>query len=181
MGTAYIQELRFNNYCERLQSNVQEVFNREFKLYLRTKGANIDFAMFDLKLTPPQNFAAYRQAELDNNRISTFAQMAAIPYMSNRFAMERFLGLSQEEIAENERLWREENDENIENLVIDDLSGEMRTAGISGADLSGDLGSIETELTDDEAAIDGGDGTPPDTNTGTELGGGNTPGTAQTI
>ena len=57
----------------------------------------------------------------------------------------------------------------------------MRTAGISGADLSGDLGSIETELTDDEAAIDGGDGTPPDTNTGTELGGGNTPGTAQTI
>jgi hypothetical protein len=181
VGTAYIQELRFNNYCERLQSNVQEVFNREFKLYLRTKGANIDFAMFDLKLTPPQNFAAYRQAELDNNRISTFAQMAAIPYMSNRFAMERFLGLSQEEIAENERLWREENDENIENLVIDDLSGEMRTAGISGADLSGDLGSIETELTDDEAAIDGGDGTPPDTNTGTELGGGNTPGTAQTI
>ena len=36
--------------------------------------------------------------------------MSAIPYMSNRFAMKRFLGMSAEEIAENERMWREEND-----------------------------------------------------------------------
>ena len=171
VGTAYIQELRFNNYCERLQSMVEEVFNREFKLYLRSKGANIDFAMFNLKLTPPQNFASYRQAELDNNRIGTFTQMAAIPYISNRFAMSRFLGLSEEEIKENERLWREENDENIQGLPVDDLAGEMRSAGISGADLSGDLGGIETDLGNETESIDGGEGTPPDTNTGTDLAG----------
>ena len=41
----------------------------------------------------------------------TFTQMSAIPYISNRFAMKRYLGLSEEELAENERLWREENDE----------------------------------------------------------------------
>jgi len=181
VGTAYIQELRFNNYCQRLQANVEEVFNREFKLYLRSKGANIDFSMFDLKLTPPQNFAAYRQAELDNNRIGTFTQMAAIPYISNRFAMQRFLGLSEEEIADNERLWREENDENLTDLVTDDLGGEMRMAGLSGADLAGDAGGLETDLDAGAGAIDGGTGEAPETNTENEIGGGGADNPAQTI
>jgi hypothetical protein len=181
VGTAYIQELRFNNYCQRLQSMVEEVFNQEFKLYLNSKGANIDFAMFNLKLTPPQNFAAYRQAELDNNRIGTFTQMAAIPYISNRFAMSRFLGLSEEEIAENERLWREENDENLTDLVTDDLAGEMRMAGLSGADLAGDAGGLETDLGGDLGGIDGGTGEPPETNTGEDLGAAPAANPAQTI
>ena len=77
VGTAYIQELRFNKYCERLQGMLEEVFNTEFKLYLKNKGVNVDYSMFDLDLTPPQNFAAYRQAELDNNRISTFSTIQA--------------------------------------------------------------------------------------------------------
>jgi len=183
VGTAYIQELRFNKYCERLQSMVEEEFNKEFKLFLQSKGANVDFSMFDLRLTPPQNFAAYRQAELDNNRISTFTGMAAIPYISNRFALKRFLGLSEEEIAENERLWLEENDENLTDLVSDDMAGEMRGAGLSGADLAGDLGGLEDDLGGDLGGIDGGTGEAPGTNTEDDLGGGALGGeeTAQTI
>jgi len=168
VGTAYIQELRFNNYCERLQSMLEEVFNREFKLYLNSKGANIDYAMFDLKLTPPQNFAAYRQAELDNNRINTFSQMTAIPFVSNRFALKRFLGLSDEEIKENEQLWKEENEDIIQ--VDVDPAGEMRGAGISAAGMAGDVGGLETDLGGDLGGIEGGDAAPPDTNTGADLG-----------
>ncbi len=66
VGTAYIQELRFNTYCERLQGLLIETFNKEFKRYLITKGVNIDTEMFDLSFVKPQNFASYRQAELDN-------------------------------------------------------------------------------------------------------------------
>jgi hypothetical protein len=136
-----------------LQSLIAEVFNREFKLYLIQKGVNIDVAMFDLKIQPPQNFASYRQAELDSNRISTFTAMQQIPFMSNRFALSRFLGLSKEEIAENERLWREENDELFDGPV-QDASTQMRDAGITGADISADLGAAEggeTEIPDQEA------------------------------
>jgi hypothetical protein len=109
--------------------------------------------------------------------------MAAIPYISNRFALKRFLGLSDEEIAENERLWQEENDENLVDLVDDDMAGEMRGAGLSGADLAGDLGGIETDLGGDAGGIDGGTGEGVDTNTEDELGGGALGGdeTAQTI
>ena len=97
----------------RLQNLVTEEFNQEFKRYLLEKGVNIDISMFDLKLQEPMNFASYRQSELDNVRIPTFTQIQAIPFLSNRYAMKRFLGLTDEEVAENERLWREENDENL--------------------------------------------------------------------
>ena len=172
VGTAYIQELRFNKYCERLQSLVTEEFNQEFKRYLLEKGVNIDIAMFDVRLQEPMNFASYRQSELDNVRIPTFTQVQAIPFLSNRYAMKRFLGLSDEEIAENERLWREENDENLTPLPTD-AAGEMRGVGISGAGIGADMGGAEDVDPEAEPApVDGGVGAAPDTTTGAPLGGG---------
>jgi|TARA_B100000902_G_scaffold373672_1_gene401895 hypothetical protein len=167
VGTAYIQELRFNTYCERLQGLLTEQFNQDFKRYLLEKGINIDTAMFDLRMQPPQNFASYRQSELDNARVGTFTQMAAIPYVSNRFALKRFLGLSAEEVAENEKFWREENDENL-TPVPTDAAGEMRGAGVSAAGMSADLSGMEDEAVDPDAPApeDGGAGTPPETVTG---------------
>ncbi len=58
VGTAFIQELRFNNYCERLQNLMVVQFDQEFKRYLLEKGVNIDTSMFDIKFMPPKNFAA---------------------------------------------------------------------------------------------------------------------------
>ena len=179
VGTAYIQELRFNTYCERLQNLIVEEFDTEFKRYLLEKGVNIDTAMFDLKFQPPQNFASYRQAEIDNARVPTYTQMSAIPYMSNRFAMKRFLGMSDEEIAENERLWREENEDNLE-PIPGDASAEMRDAGISSAGIGADLGGIEDDAPEGLGGEDGGDTTAPDTVTGDTLGA-PAAGTEQTI
>ena len=154
VGTAYIQELRFNTYCERLQNLVIEPINQEFKRYLLEKGVNIDVAMFDIRFQTPMNFAAYRQSEIDNARVPTFTQMSAIPYVSNRFALKRFLGMTDEEVAENERLWREENDENITPPGAD-ASSEMRGAGISSAGIESDLGGVEDEAPEGEAPPEG--------------------------
>ena len=167
VGTAYIQELRFNTYCERLQGLLIEDLNQEFKRFLLEKGVNIDTAMFDIRFQPPQNFAAYRQSEIDNARIPTFTQMSAIPYVSNRFAMKRYLGLSEEELTENERLWREENDENITPPPTD-AGGELRGAGVSGAGIDADMAGMEEEVPGGEAPIDGGATDAPETATGGE-------------
>jgi hypothetical protein len=35
VGTAFIQELRFNKYCVRLQSMVAPIFDEEFKLWIK--------------------------------------------------------------------------------------------------------------------------------------------------
>ena len=42
VGTALIQEYRFNQYCKRLQATVATTFDHEFKMFLNWKGYNID-------------------------------------------------------------------------------------------------------------------------------------------
>lgn len=150
VGTAYIQELRFNEYCKRLQNSIVETFDLEFKLYLHNSGVNIDNSIFELKFNNPQNFAAYRQAELDNSRIQSFTALQEVAYMSKRFALKRFLGLSQEEIAENETLWREENGAQLQ--APTDASGQLRSAGVTPAAIGADAEAQTAEAPDDMAA-----------------------------
>jgi len=137
VGTAYIQELRFNKYCERLQSLLTEVFDEEFKLYMNTKGLNIDSNLFELNFNPPLNFASSKQASIDAERINTFNTVQQVPFMSKRFALKRFLGLSEEECAENERMWAEENGEGMPTST--DAAGELRSAGLSASGIEGDM------------------------------------------
>jgi hypothetical protein len=150
VGTAYIQELRFNEYCKRLQSMVSETFDLEFKLWLVNNGINIDNSLFELKFNSPQNFAAYRQAELDATRVNIFASLSEVPYLSKRFAMKRFLGMTEDEIKENEKLWREENGNNLK--PVTDASSEMRSAGITPGGLSAEVADQTAEAPLDMAA-----------------------------
>jgi hypothetical protein len=144
VGTAYIQELRFNKYCERLQSILNEIFDLEFKLYLQNKGINVDSNIFDCKFNPPQNFAAYRQTEMDTARVTTFGTMIAIPQISKRFALKRFLGLSAEEMAENEKLWREENVDEDTSLPA---NAELRSVGVTANGMGADMSAISGATT----------------------------------
>jgi len=153
VGTAYIQELRFNKYCERLQNSIVETFDLEFKLWMESNGVNIDPSLFELKFNPPQNFAAYRQSELDTARAATFAQLQEIPHLSKRFAMKRFLGMTQEEITENERMWREEQGGNLKPVL--DAAGQMRSVGITPSGTQADLAGQEAEAPE-EAPVDTG-------------------------
>ena len=151
VGTAYIQELRFNKYCERLQSLVTTVFDEEFKLFLHNYGTNIDSNIFELKFNPPLNFASSKQASIDAERINTFNTIQAIPFVSKRFALKRFLGLTDEEIAENERSWAEENGKGEPTST--DSAGELRSAGLSASGIEGDLGmSSDMDAPEDMAA-----------------------------
>lgn len=135
VGTAMIQEFRFNQYCERLQKYISQKLDEEFKLFLRWRGLNIDSGLFQLQFNPPQNFAAYRQSELDTARITSFSAIEQYPYISKRFALERFLGLTEEEISKNEKMWREENDKEIE---IEPQGNDLRSIGVSVGDIESD-------------------------------------------
>jgi hypothetical protein len=136
VGTAYIQELRFNKYCERLQSLLEPVFDEEFKLWIANKGYTLDNSTFSIKLNPPQNFAQYRQTEMDQQRVSTFTQLSELPYMSKRFVLKRFLGITEEELALNSQLWAEENAIAQKKQT---KSTQMRAGGVSQAGIQSDL------------------------------------------
>ena len=140
----------------RLQSMLNVTFDEEFKIWIKSKGYNIDNGMFELKLNPPQNFAAYRQTEMDQSRVQTFTQVAELPYMSKRFALSRYLGLSEEEMARNADLWAEEN--NIPQKK-QSKNAQLRGGGVSKAGITSDLDQFE-EPTADPAAAEPGQPTP---------------------
>ena len=149
VGTALIQEYRFNQYCKRLQHSVASTFDFEFKMFLNWKGYNIDSSMFELRMNEPQNFAAYRQAEIDSQRASLFQSLVSTEYLSKRFLLKRFLGLSEEEITDNDRMWAEENGA----ANIGSSPGqELRSVGVTPGDINTDFDSLETG---DDADIGG--------------------------
>jgi hypothetical protein len=152
VGTALIQEYRFNQYCKRLQTTIMQKLDDEFKMFLRWRGFNIDSSLFNISLTAPQNFASYRQSELDNTRITAFSQLEPLPYMSKRFMMKRFLGLSEEELVENETMWKEErNQPELQTTQGQDL----RSVGITPAGIESDLAAGE-ELAGSEMGAEAG-------------------------
>ena len=144
MGAAFIQEFRFSKVCERYQKQIVKPLDREFKLYLKHCGVTLDNSLFELKLTTPQSFSEYRQMELDAAHINTFGALADVPYISKRFALKRYLGWTEEEIHENEALWKEEKLKN---------KASNKSSGASDAKLS-DIGITSSGI--DSMAPEGG-------------------------
>lgn len=154
VGSSLIQEFNFSETCKRYQRQIIKTFDREFKLFLKHKGITIDNAMFNLTFTTPQNFARYRQIELDAAQANVFSAVHELKYMSKRFAMKRYLGLTEEEIHENERMWAEEN------------KGKKRSTQSGGTDSQPGLGQVGISSSDmapgdDNMGENGGDLTDP--------------------
>jgi hypothetical protein len=156
VGTALIQEYRFNQYCERLQALIAQKLDDEFKMFLKWRGFNIDSGLFSIGFNAPQNFASYRQSELDNTRIQAFQGLEQLPYLSKRFLLERFLGLTEEEIKKNEEMWREERDEPDAPATT---GQDLRGVGITPGGLEGDISAGE-EVAGMEPAAAGGPADP---------------------
>ena len=137
--TALIQEWRFNQYLMRLQNLMVDKLDQEFKMFMRWRGIDIDNNLFDLKFNEPQNFAKYRQAELDTTRINAFTQLEPIPYLSKRFLLKRFLDLSEEEMQENDEMWAEENADAKSTTAPE--SG-LRSVGITPSGIETDMDAM---------------------------------------
>ena len=159
VGVAFIQEFQFAKYCERLQRQVIRNLDREFKMYLAYKGVEMDNSTFHVEFAPPQNFSSYRDLDLNTQRATLFTSLEAVPYLSQQFKMQKYLGLTQEEMKENEEYWKEENKYNES-----EVSGNMGDVGLRNVgirpgpsadlDLDAPVDDIPVEPTDDVTAPD---------------------------
>ena len=138
--TALIQEYRFNEYCKRLQRYISPKFDQEFKLFLKFRGFNLDNSIFELRFSEPQNFAAYREIELNSSRITAFTQINQTDYLSKRFMLKKYLGLSELEMAENDKMWHEER--GTEEPASKLQGSDLRTVGVTPGAIGGDLETI---------------------------------------
>jgi hypothetical protein len=160
-GTAFIQEYRFTQYCRRLQRMVQPTFDKEFKLFLKHRGYEIDSSQFVLNFVEPQSFSDYREIEINGARAGVFGQLEGVEYLSKRFALKKYLQLTDDEILENEKMYKQENPLKGDNgsAVDDEEFSDLGSVGVQGgADGSLDDFESDEELDgefDDEFADEG--------------------------
>ena len=157
VGTAFIQEFRFAKVVSRYQQQVIEPIDLEFKLFLKHRGITIDNSLFELEFTPPQSFSEYRQLELDAARINTFTALTDISFVSKRFILKTYLGWSEEQLAENERMWKEERSRLTKTFAPDAGGAGSAPAGLSDVGITSS--GIDDMAPDDDAVDDmeGGD------------------------
>ena len=149
VGTAFIQEYRFNKYCQRLQNSISPMLDMEFKLFLKNRGVEIPANTFELAFNPPQSFSEYRKMALDTERVNLFSSVMnsdAVKYMSKRYALERYLGWTQADILENEKMWKEENAKKVKDKTgtspMDDQQVGLGGIGIK-PEMEPELGGAE--------------------------------------
>lgn len=134
VGTALIQEYRFSNYCSRIQLVLQPALDKEFKMFLKHRGIDVSSSLFDLHFVEPQSFSKYREIELDSARAGLFGNLEGVDYLSRQFILKKYLGLSEEEMRENEALWK------IENATGDapsDPGSDLGSIGLRAGDVEG--------------------------------------------
>jgi len=129
VGVAFIQEFRFSKYCERLQKQIIRNLDEEFKKFLEWKGVSIEHNTFNVEFTKPQNFSSYRELDLDTQRAQLFGALEAVPYLSQQFKLKKYLGLTEEEMKDNEYYWKMENKYTSGDATPDNLG--LRNVGIS--------------------------------------------------
>lgn len=104
LANTYVQELRFYNYCKRLQNIMIKPFDEEFKRYLSDKGFLTSNASFELSFNNPTSIIELTKTEIENNNLQTFNSAISSPYISKQFALKKYLKLTEDEINENKRL-----------------------------------------------------------------------------
>jgi len=80
----------------------------EFKRWVYESGINIDATLYRITLPEPSDYHATRQQALDADMLNNFSSVDGIPYFAKRFILERYAGLTKDEIRLNEDMLRAE-------------------------------------------------------------------------
>lgn len=118
LANTYVQELRFYNYCKRLQNIMIKPFDEEFKRYLSDKGFLTGNTSFDLAFNDPTSIVELTKAEIESNNLNTFSTAAGLPYISKQFALKKYLKLTEDELNENKRLLILEQQERFKSMDV---------------------------------------------------------------
>ena len=92
-------------------------------------------------MNEPQNFASYRDNELNVQRINAFNTIKDTAYLSKRFMLKKYLQLSDMEISENDKMWAEEQNIDVEQTVA---GSDLRNVGVTPGAISSDLETLDS-------------------------------------
>lgn len=118
MSNVYVQELRFFKYCCRLQEIIIPELDQSFKNYVKHKGVSIDDS-YRIMFNKPSNITEITEEEIQSKRLETFGTAISNPYISKKYAMQKYLKMSDSEYNENIRLLIQENEHKLKDVNVD--------------------------------------------------------------
>lgn len=134
VGTAYQEEITFSKFCKRMQRQIVESLNFEFKLYCHMRDVNVSPSDFDLEFTEPTNYEEFKNNARDQDNINIYQAYKDDPNISPRMALKKGMKWTDEEVLENERMRYEE----LNGTPYDDDGG---FGGGGDGDFGGGFGS----------------------------------------
>jgi len=156
-----VQEDRFYRYCNRLKAILISPFDEEFKNFLARSGITIQGDGFDLELLESSNLNKMTELDIQGRYLQNFQSAVNIPFISKRFVLKKWLGLTEEELAENERMYAEENPEKLigKNITMpkanpNQIPG-LQSIGIDEADVE-QLKALQDVFSNEQAASEQG-------------------------
>lgn len=155
-GTAYIQEFRFAQYCERLQNLIIPTLDDEFKLFVRQRGYQIEAGSYELNFHQPESFGDFARAEYDAAMMDVFLPLVELPFMSKRWLMREKLGMSEQQITEMEAMWLRENPDLTENINVDSVAP-SGAPGLESVGVQPESDFDSPDMDDIESDLGGGD------------------------
>jgi len=106
------EELKFAQFVVRLQNQVATGFKQAFVTHLKLRGWWNDYKLHEsylnLDFTPPSNYFAIRQQQLQELKQKNFSDMSQNEGISNIFAQRHYLNWSDAKISENMEWQRKE-------------------------------------------------------------------------
>lgn len=150
VGVAYQEEIMFSKFCTRIQAKIYPHFDMEFKIYCKIRDLSFNASDFTLKLVDPDNYEDYKQNARDQDNIGVWASVKDEPWVSKRFGAKKYLGWTEDDMVENERMKMEEVASDDEMADTDGAFGGGAAAIGAGAlppgGMMGDMGPGMGEL-----------------------------------
>jgi len=146
VGVAYQEEIEFSKFCERIQKNMDDTFDFEFKLYCKVRDVNVNAADYDMHFNEPTNYDEFKQNARDQDNISVWQSIKDEPYISRRFGLKKYMGWTEDEIVENEKMVMEERFDPKDATDFAELGAGGGFGGGFGGGLGGGLGGGQMGL-----------------------------------
>lgn len=169
VGIAYMQEIKFSLYIERLQKAIEKTLDTEFKKFLAGANVKADTTIFSIKLPEPSNYTDSRAQAINAELLTSLTTADSIESISKQMALIKYGRFTPKEMKENERYKRIEMGLNPEGGVKDlpmIYNPEMAERGGFDGGMAGSNGAIGDDLglgddldagedAGDEASMDG--------------------------
>lgn len=126
VGTAYMQEIEFSEFCVALQKHIFKKYDKEFKRYCIERDIPISAASFVLKFHEPTNYEEYLNNMRDQDNIMIYLNVKDDPNIDSYFALEKYMRWSAHDFARNEELFIRHN----MNIPEDQMPSDMGGAGM---------------------------------------------------